>query len=49
MAAKEGTAADRKQARPYQRTGLLRRTRTGAICPARRWTKEKGSFLRLIL
>src|SRR5258708_1792224 len=28
MAAKEGTAADRKQARPYQRTGLLRRTRT---------------------
>src|SRR5258705_13292002 len=26
----------------YQRTDLLRRTRTGAICLARRWTKEKG-------
>src|SRR5258706_2621737 len=50
MAAIGKAARVRPQAGPsYQRTDPLRRTRTGAICPARRWTKKKGSFLRLIL
>src|SRR5258707_127702 len=48
---RDGKAGDGgPQAGPsYQPTDLLRRTRTGAICLARRWTKKKGSFLRLIL
>ena len=41
MVAMGKAARVRPQAGPsYQRTDLLRRTRTGAICPARRWTKK---------
>ncbi len=45
MVAMGKAARVRPQAGPsYQRTDLLRRTRTGAICPARRWTKKRDHF-----
>ena len=45
MVAMGKAARIRPQAGPsYQRTDLLRRTRTGAICPARRWTKKRDHF-----